>query len=138
MSQRSDNDADVLERFAFGDSPGLADELAALVLAGRKTATCWAASDGSLTEVGKRMVMCGGSGTALAIIETIELTQRRFHEVDACFACDEGEGDRTLEYWRRAHQRYFTRLGTYAPDMLLYCERFRVVCRLDEAGRAAS
>ena len=26
--------------FAFGDSPELADELLALVLAGRKTATC--------------------------------------------------------------------------------------------------
>ena len=35
-----------LETFAFGDSPALADELLALVLAGKKTATCWAASEG--------------------------------------------------------------------------------------------
>jgi uncharacterized protein YhfF len=32
-----------LKTFAFGDSPALADELLALVLAGKKTATCWAA-----------------------------------------------------------------------------------------------
>jgi uncharacterized protein YhfF len=31
--------------FAFGDSPALADELLALVLAGRKTATCAALRD---------------------------------------------------------------------------------------------
>src|SRR4051794_785287 len=46
-----------LETFSFGDSPALADELAALVLAGTKTATCSAASDGPSTEVGKRMVV---------------------------------------------------------------------------------
>lgn len=120
-----------LERFNFGDSPELADELAGLVLAGRKTATCWAASDGMLTEVDKRMVMCDGAGNALAIVQTIEVTEQRFDTVDAAFAYDEGEDDRTLEAWRLAHQRYFTRLGTFAPDMRLYCERFRVVVRLD-------
>jgi uncharacterized protein YhfF len=40
-----------LETFSFGDSPALADELAALVLAGRKRATCWAAVGGMLTEL---------------------------------------------------------------------------------------
>jgi uncharacterized protein YhfF len=68
-----------------------------------------------------------GSGRPLAVIETVELTKRRFNDVDAAFAYDEGEGDRSLAYWRQAHQRYFTRLGEYAEDMLLYCERFRVV-----------
>ena len=29
--------------------------------------------------------------------------------------------------WRDAHQRYFTRNGGFAPDMLLNCERFRLV-----------
>ena len=35
-----------LETFSFGDGPALADELAAVVLDGRKTATCWAAIEG--------------------------------------------------------------------------------------------
>jgi uncharacterized protein YhfF len=35
-----------LETFTSGDSPNPANELAALVLAGRKCATCWAACDG--------------------------------------------------------------------------------------------
>ena len=72
-----------LETFSFGDSPALADELAALVLAGIKTATCWAAVDGLKTEPGKLMVMLDGNGRPLAIIETVELTLRRFDEVDA-------------------------------------------------------
>ncbi len=116
-----------LESFTFGDNPKLADDLAALVMAGIKTATCWAASDGLLSDVGKQMVMKGSNGTPLAVLETVELTQRRFPEVDAAFAYDEGEGDRSLEYWRAAHTRYFTRKGQFAEDMLLYCERFRVV-----------
>ncbi len=116
-----------LETFSFGDSPDLADELAALVLAGVKRATCWAASDGMLTEVGKRTVMLGGSGHPLAVIETLALSQRRFNEVDAAFAHEEGEGDRSLAFWQSAHRAYFGRRGQFAEDMLLYCERFRLV-----------
>jgi uncharacterized protein YhfF len=89
-----------LESFAFGDSPALADELLALVLAGKKT-------------------------------ETVELTRRRFKEVDAAFAFDEGEGDRSLGWWRRAHTNYFTRRGEFAPGMEVYCERFRLVEVID-------
>jgi uncharacterized protein YhfF len=118
-----------LETFAFGDGPALADELLALVLDGRKTATCWAANDGLLTEVGKFMVALDGAGRPRAVVETVELTHRRFGEVDEQFAYDEGEGDRTLAYWREAHRNYFTRRGQFSEDMLLWCERFRVVER---------
>lgn len=116
-----------LEAFAFGNNPRMADDLGALVVAGTKTATCWAASQGPQTHVGKRMVMLDGSGRGWAVIETLELTRRRFDEVDAAFAHDEGEGDRSLADWREGHQRYFTAEGTWSPDMLLYCERFRLV-----------
>ena len=122
-----------LESYSFGDSPALADELAALVLAGVKTATCWAASDGALTRIGKRMVLEDGSGVPVAVVETIELFQRQFTEVDEAFAFDEGEGDRSLAYWRREHQRFFTAQGRFAEDMLLYCERFRLVERITAA-----
>jgi uncharacterized protein YhfF len=116
-----------LETFSFGDTPKLADELAELVVAGVKRATCWPVSEGELTHIGKRMVVLDGRGKPVAVIETVELTQRRFDEVDAQFAYDEGEGDRSLAYWRKAHQWYFERRKTFAPDMLLWCERFRVV-----------
>jgi uncharacterized protein YhfF len=116
-----------LDTFAFGDSPALADELAALVLEGRKIATCWTASEGLLTEVGKRTVMLDGSGRPRAVLETVELTLRRFDEVDASFAYDEGEGDRTLAFWRQAHRAYFDRRGQFSEEMMLWCQRFRIV-----------
>ncbi len=117
-----------LESFACGDSPELADELLALVLEGRKRATCWARSEGMKgAEIGKHMVVLDGAGCPRAVLQTLELAQRRFDEVDAAFAFDEGEGDRTLAFWRAAHQRYFTRLKLYQPDMMLWCERFRLV-----------
>ena len=75
--------------------------------------------------------MLDGAKVPVAVIETVELTQRRFNEVDAPFAFDEGEDDRTLACWRRAHRNYFGQQGTFAPDMLLYCERFRLVARID-------
>jgi uncharacterized protein YhfF len=116
-----------LKSFPFGDNPALADELAALVLAGTKRATCWAASEDMLTAVGERWVLLDGSRRPLAVLETMELVQRRFGEVDAAFAYDEGEGDRSLEFWREAHREYFGRRGQFAEDMLLYCERFRLI-----------
>jgi uncharacterized protein YhfF len=109
----------------------LANELAELVLAGKKRATCWAAREGPKTQAGKRWVVLDGSGVRVAVIEATELTQRRFDEADEPFAFDEGEGDRTLAAWRRAHRNYFGRQGTFAPDMLLYCERFRLIARID-------
>ena len=97
-----------LESFAFGDSPELADELLGVILIGKKTATCWAASEGDKgVVVGKRWIVKDGQGRPSAVLETIEVMRRRFGEVDAAFAHDEGEGDRTLADWREAHTDYY-------------------------------
>ena len=93
-----------LESFAFGDSPALADELLALVLIGRKTATCWAAAEGDKgVVVGKRWIVNDGQGRSRAVIETVELERRRFEEVGEGFAFDEGEGDRSFLVAGRAY-----------------------------------
>jgi uncharacterized protein YhfF len=118
--------------FAFGDNPALADKLLALVLAGRKTATCGAQRDfgpggAPMPAVGRRDVVLDGRGRPAAVIETLEVTQRRFDEVDANFAAAEGEGDGSLAYWRRGHEAYFARNGGFVPDMIVVCERFRLV-----------
>lgn len=122
--------------FAFGDSPEMAGELLALVLAGTKTATCGALRDfpegiPDRPLVGRRDVVLDGRGRRAAVIETVEVTIRRFDEVDEAFAHDEGEGARTLQDWRDGHRRYFERNGGFSPDMELICERFRLVEVLD-------
>jgi uncharacterized protein YhfF len=117
-----------LDRFPFGDGPELADELLALILIGRKTATCWSAAEGPKgTQVGKRWVVEDGAGQARVVLQTVELTQRRFNEMDDAFAAEEGEGDLSLAYWRAAHRKYFTKNGGFAADMMLWCERFRLI-----------
>jgi uncharacterized protein YhfF len=121
-----------LESFAFGDSPEMADRLLAFVLSGSKRATCWSVADGQQTYPGKQMVVRDGAGRPRAVVETVELEQRRFHDVDLQFALDEGEGDRTLDDWRRGHQAYFERNGGFDPEMMLWCERFRLIEVIDE------
>ncbi len=125
------------EAEGFGDSPQMADELGTLVADGTKTATCsalweWEAEGSALSAMGEKAVVLDGSGEPLCIIETTEVKVRPYEEVDASFAYEEGEGDRSLEYWREAHWRFFSRtlpnIGREpAPDMPLVCERFRVV-----------
>jgi uncharacterized protein YhfF len=121
-----------LRSFAFGDSPELADELLALVLQGTKTATCSTEDEPNLSSPGERWIVLDGRGKPRCVIESTEIAYRRFDEVDAVFAHEEGEGDRSLAYWREAHRRYFGRLGKFSEDMMLMCERFRLVEILDD------
>jgi uncharacterized protein YhfF len=118
---------EALESFSFGDSPEMADRLLGFVLGGSKRATCWSVADGQQTYLSKQMVVLDGAGKPRAVVETIELKQRRFCDVDLQFALDEGEGDETLEDWRRGHRSYFKRNGGFDPEMMLWCERFRLV-----------
>ncbi|GAB1471602.1 ASCH domain-containing protein [Chloroflexota bacterium] len=122
---------------AFGDHPKLADELGALIVNGTKTGTCsalweWEAEGNPIPEVGLISITLNGADEPICIIETTEVTFRRFNEVDEDFAYSEGEGDRTLNYWREAHTRFFTRILSkigkeFSEDMPLVCERFRVI-----------
>ena len=124
---------------SFGDNPKLADELAALIVRGVKTATCgdlWSyeVEGEPLTAVGDWWIVLDGGGRPVAVIQTVEVELRRYDEVDARFAFDEGEGDRSLDYWRLAHRTFFSRtlpaIGReFAEDMPLVCERFRLVYR---------
>ena len=118
-----------LRSFAFGDDPDLADELLELVLKGVKTATCSTEDEPNISKPGERWIVLDGRGDPRCVIETTEVTFRRFGDVDAAFAHDEGEGegDRSLAYWRSAHRNYFGRLGKFSEDMMLMCERFRLV-----------
>ena len=116
-----------LRSFAFGDSPRLADELLELVIKGVKTATCSTEDEPNTSTPGERWIVLDGSGNPRCVIESTEVSYRRFGEVDAAFAHEEGEGDRSLTYWRQAHRNYFGRLGRFSEDMMLMCERFRLV-----------
>lgn len=121
----------------FGDSPQMADELLEPVLSGLKTATCsalweWEHEGNPPPKPGLLSVIMNGNDEPKCIIETVEVTIKNYSEVDAGFARDEGEGDFSLEYWREAHKRFFSRtlpaIGReFSLDMPLVCERFKVM-----------
>jgi uncharacterized protein YhfF len=125
------------EAFYFGDSEDLANSLAELVLSGTKRAT--AGSLWSYEHEGKRLpqpgdlsIVTNWAGVPLCVIQTTEVDVVSFIEVTAEFAATEGEGDGSLEYWRKAHADYFSRecasFGrTFSEGMLIACERFKVV-----------
>lgn len=125
----------------FGDGPALADELAALVLAGQKTATAglkWSyeAENESLPQPGGLSVITTYDGRPVAVIETTHCEILPFKEVGAEHAYLEGEDDRSLAAWREGHWRFFSRecaaMGRQpGEDMLVVCERFRLVYRED-------
>ena len=116
-----------LRSFAFGDGPELADELLDLVIREVKTATCSTEDEHNTSTPGERWIVLDGRGQPACVIESLEVTYRRYNEVDAAFAYEEGEGDRSLRHWREAHRSYFSRMGRFSEDMMLMCERFRLV-----------
>jgi uncharacterized protein YhfF len=119
----------------FGDSEALARELLDLVLAGTKTATAglvWGADEAGTPKPGGHSLITDFAGTPHCVLQTVEVRVLPFDQVDADFARDEGEGDRSLAFWRDAHWRYFGRrcaeIGRRpALDMPVFCERFRLV-----------
>jgi len=125
--------------FSFGDSPALADELAALVVAGRKRATAslpiQSEIEGApLPAAGDISIVTRADGTPVAIIETTDVRLVPFGAVDADFADAEGEGDRSLAWWRAAHTAFFGRVlarfgGRLDDTSVCICERFRVLYR---------
>ncbi|MBK5970976.1 MULTISPECIES: ASCH domain-containing protein [Thiorhodovibrio] len=116
-----------------------ADTCAELVLNGDKRATAglvWSyeAEAEPLPEVGKLTVITDWSKTPRCIIETTAVEIRPFKDVDSAFAFEEGEGDKTLESWRKEHWKFFSaechELGIEpSQEMPVVLERFQVVYR---------
>ncbi|SKC65610.1 ASCH domain-containing protein [Krasilnikoviella flava] len=123
--------------WAFGDSPGLADELLALVLGGRKTAAASLVVEfedvaDPVPAAGDLSIVLDGQGEPRALIRTTQVEIVPFAEVTAVHASLEGEGDRTVEAWRTEHERAWRgtleSLGReFDPSMLVVCERFTVL-----------
>lgn len=108
-----------------------------LILRGEKTATCsleyWYSQKGEIMpKVGHLQVVTNWQGDPVCIIEITSVSQCQYNEITAEFASAEGEGDKSLEWWKDAHWRFFSleceELDIEVKhDMLLVLERFKVV-----------
>jgi uncharacterized protein YhfF len=121
----------------FGDSVALADELLGLVVDGPKRATAAALVEYELEgtsppEPGVIWIATDGEGRARAVLRITDVRIGPLTSVDESFAWDEGEGDRTRDWWLAAHHEFFRRylptIGVdFDPDMQLVFERFEVL-----------
>jgi uncharacterized protein YhfF len=114
-----------------------ANVCAELILRGEKRASCsmdyWYSHEGEeRPKVGHLQVVTNWDGKPICIIEIVSVSQCKYGEITADFAAEEGEGDKSLAWWREAHWQFFSlecdELGIEASDdMLLVLERFKVV-----------
>ncbi|MCR4902388.1 MAG: ASCH domain-containing protein [Butyrivibrio sp.] len=122
------------EAWAFGKS---ADELAELVLNGTKTATCsvftlYEVEGEELPKEGELSIVLDSKDNAVCIIQTTKVYVTSFKDVSEEHAFKEGEGDKSLKYWRDVHTEFFTEElkeieQDFNSDMKVVCEEFEVV-----------
>ena len=125
---------DEIDAWAFGVD---ADFLADLVLRGEKTATAsaydlYALEAESLPQEGTFDIILDSQNQAVCIVEIIKVSVEPFNQVSAQHAYKEGEGDKSLTYWRQVHEDFFTDcLGqaglTFMPNSKVVLEEFRKV-----------
>ena len=126
-----------LDAWHFCDNEKDANHCAELTLKGIKKATSsslwWYEKTGEpLPKKGELNVITNWESEAQCIIQTTEVSVIPFNKISADFALTEGEGDKSLDYWKRTHWEYFKReLGAFGLEPLetmpVVCEVFRVV-----------
>ena len=119
---------DDIDAWQFGVEPDL---LAQLVLDGTKTATAsaydlYAVDNDPLPEVGSYDVVLDSKDQAVCIIQIKKVSVVAFDEVSEEHAFKEGEGDRSLEYWRKVHSNFVAK--ELASVNILFDEHSKVVC----------
>ena len=122
------------EAWSFGEAP---DKLTALVLQGTKTATCSAydlyqINNEPVPKAGDYSVILNAAGEAVCIIKTTRAYVTEFNMVSEEHAFKEGEGDRSLEYWREIHENFLKNElasvnKTFDETTKVVCEEFELV-----------
>lgn len=127
-----DTEKGYFECFSFGDSPEMADELLALVLAGKKTATVSVILENEQSpRVGDVSLVLDGQSKPACVIKTVYLESVRFCDLTWDMVKLEGE-DENFEQWKSGNIRYWTRDAarrgyTFTDQTLITFERFEVI-----------
>jgi uncharacterized protein YhfF len=121
----------------YGDSPELSEELLALIRSGRKkagTGLLWAyeADDQVLPQEGVIEIVIDHNNEPALVTRIMRVEIVTYSDVSAEYAALEGEGDGSLEYWRKAHWAFFSReckrIGREpTQDMPVICSVFEVL-----------
>jgi len=125
------------ESWYFCDNEKDAKECAKLVQEGKKQATStslwwFEKHNEALPQIGDVYIVTDWYGIAKAIIKTHKVEQIPYKEITEAYAAIEGEGDQSLEYWKKVHWDYYTReMEEFdeipTEDMVIVCEQFETI-----------
>jgi len=125
--------------WSFGSDKCMANELAKLVLEGKKTATASAKIEYDLENeplpVSNQYfdILLNGEGIPVAILQTTNVYVMSFNQITPEHAYKESEGDRTLDYWQKVHREFWSEsfkekeIEIDIETMDVVCEEFEVV-----------
>jgi len=129
------------ESWHFCNNEADANELAKLTLLGIKRATAslyksFEAENEPIPKIGDLIVITNWNSEAVCIIEVKKVEILPFKDITKEHAQIEGEGDKSLEYWRRGHINFFTEetkeLGIeFNEELEVIFETFQVVYPVD-------
>lgn len=111
-----------------------ADSLAKLVMDGIKQGTAslldsYKHNNEPVSKAGDLSIITDWDGNPRCIIKTIKVWIYNFSDVPENFAAIEGEGDGSLEYWKKVHRSFFQaetqEMGIgFSDDSEIICEQF--------------
>lgn len=132
--------------YAFADAPRVthfcdnekdANQCLKLVLKGVKRATSHSLlglqyRNERLPKIGDFTIVTDWNGNARCIVRTVAVRLKPFFSIRSSYAKIEGEGDKSLDYWKKSHWEYYTRelepFGRKPVDsMIVVCELFEKV-----------
>lgn len=125
------------QSFFFCANKKDADECAELVVKKIKQATSpsvwwFKKNNESFPKVGELAIVTNWDGEPKAIIRTVKIEIAKFKDITKEYAYIEGEGDKSLEYWKKVHWAYYeNEMKEFnelpSEDMEIVCEYFETI-----------
>lgn len=122
---------------SYSDDKELSKEICELILSNEKQATSsllyWSQNyDVDIAKVNDLEMVIDASGKFYCIVLKTAVKIVAYKDITAEHAFLEGEGDKTLEYYKEAHSHYFyndliNEDIEFNEDMLVVCEYFKVI-----------
>ena len=113
-----------MNKWSFGITN---DELIKLVLEHKKNATSSLYEENNLPIIGEESIIQYDDKTDACIVKTIDYKIIKFKDMTEDLARLEGEGDLSLDYWKKVHYDFFKSIdSSFNEDTKIVFEIFEV------------
>ena len=128
-------DLENLEMWYLGKNKRQADRLFRLVLNGKKIATSYLYKETEKLSNNSFSILTDWDKSNQLLIFTTNIQVIPFNKVTKQHAQNEGEGTKTLQYWRGVHRKFFAEQlaesnQDFSEDTLIVCETFQVIKKI--------